>query len=241
MRDEKFDLYIFGSTSEIVQQLISSQKAWFRERTNHLYVMQRGEHCPEVYRDFPHTAISLDCADAKGFAEALRQITATHAQGTRPLHVFPTYGKFSWNYAAKNPVFRFSDDGYQINLNSRLQIIEAFRPFAKRTRFHLMGSLFANFPYTGDYALSMWYINQLPRNAEYADLHLNIYNIGGCKTRFWNHEAGPKNNPFLHDRIPTQEIFEHGFLGNQPGVFTFYPSAMSRVACFLGSRGVRVL
>lgn len=238
---DKFDFFIFGSTSEIMQHLISSNKRWFLDQVNHLYVMQRGPSCPEVYRDFPHTAIQIDCADPRAFREGLTSIVEEHASSTRDKHVFSTYGKFTWNYAEKSPVFEFSDDGLQINLNSRLQIIDAFKKHGSRVKFHVMGSLFANFPYTGDYGLSMWYVNQIPRNAEYAGLHINVYNIGGCKTRFWKHESGPKNNPFLHDEIPSAEIFSHGFLGNERGVFTVYPSAMSRFACFLGARGVRVL
>jgi hypothetical protein len=238
---EKFDLYIFGSTSEIIQDLISRQKKWFLDHVNHLYVVQRKESYPDLYKDFKHTAIRLDCSDPKEFRKGLTNIVTEYATHEREMQVFSTYGQFSWNYAEKSPVFKFTDDGYQINLNSRLQIIDAFRPFGKRTKFHVMGSLFANFPYTGDYALSMWYVNQLPRNAEYADLHINVYNIGGCKTRFWDHRAGPKNNPFLHSELPTPQIFEQGFLSQARGVFTFYPSALARVACFLGARGVRVL
>ncbi|MCA9718852.1 MAG: hypothetical protein KC468_29550, partial [Myxococcales bacterium] len=112
---------------------------------------------------------------------------------------------------------------------------------AARTKFHLFGSLFSCFPYTGDYALSMWYVNQLPRNAEYRDLDLIIYNLGGMKTRFWDHGAGPKRNPFLHDELPTARVFEAGFIQDRRGVVNFYPSVMSRVACALGRAGVRVL
>lgn len=236
-----FDFFLFGSTSELIQHFFETNKAFFRERMRHLYVFQRSAEPPEVYRELPHTSIALDCADGRVFRKQLDRIVAQHASPDRPKHVFSTYGVFTWNYAEKSPVFSFTDDGLQINLNARLQILDAFRHHAATTRFHLMGSLFANFPYTGDYALSMWYVNQLPRNAEYADRHINVYNIGGCKTRFWKHEEGPKNNPFLHDELPTRAIFEAGFLGDKRGVFTFYPSAASRVACFLGARGVRVL
>ncbi|MEZ4294109.1 MAG: hypothetical protein R3B70_03965 [Polyangiaceae bacterium] len=237
---DKFDFFIFGSTSEIMQHLISTNKQWFKDNVNHLYVSQRGPTCPEVYKDFEHTVIQLDCADPGVFRAGLTDLVKRHVTGARPVHVFSTYGKFTWDYAEKSPVFRFSDDGLQVNLNSRLQIIDAFKEHGSRVKFHVMGSLFANFPYTGDYGLSMWYVNQIPRNAEYSGLHVNVYNIGGCKTRFWKHESMP-NNPFLHDEIPSGEIFKAGFLGDKRGVFTFYPSAMSRFACFLGSRGVRVL
>lgn len=238
---EKFDFFVFGSTSEILQDLVTRHKAWFLEHVRHLYVIQRTASYPDIYKDFPHTAIQLDCGDAREFRRGLTEIVAAHASHDRDMHVFSTYGRFNWSYAEKSPVFLFSDEGYQINLNSRLQILDAFKDYAARTRFHMMGSLFANFPYTGDYALSMWYVNQIPRNAEYSKMHINVYNIGGCRTRFWNHAAGPKNNPFLHDEIPSAAIFERGFRGDGRGVMTFYPSTISRVACFLGARGVRVL
>ncbi len=237
---DKFDLYIFGSTSVLLQHLINTHKDWFLEHTNHLYLMQRTATYPDVYKDFKHTAITVDCSDFRAFGAALQKITSTYATSERLMHVFPTYGKFTWNFAEKGPVFTFSDDGYQINLVSRLQILEAFRPYARNTRFHLMGSLFAHFPYTGDYGLSMWYVNQLPKNADYADLHINVYNVGGCKTRFWDWQR-MKNNPFLHDELPTDKLFEHAFLRQERGVRTFYPSLTARIAFFLGARGVRVL
>lgn len=240
MAQETFDFFIFGSTSEVMQRLIEDHKPWFLEHVNRLFVLQRGETYPEVYTDFAPISISLDCANIQHFREELTAIVEQYATHERPMHVFPTYGKFNWNYAEKNPVFSFSDDGMQINLNARLQIIDAFRPYKDNTTFHLFGSLFANFPYTGDYALSMWYINQLPKNAEYQDVHMKIYNLGGMKTRFWRHQEGPQNNPFLHDDIPTGQLLR-AFQAKKEGVFSFYPSMMSRFACFLGSRGVRVL
>lgn len=239
--DGKFDFFVFGSTSEVMQRVIGDHRPWFAANVNRLIVTQRGETCPEVYRDLHPTSIALDCSDPHTFRARLAEIVAEHATRERPMHVFPTYGKFTWNYAAKGPVFSFSDDGMQVNLTSRLQIIEAFREYRDNTTFHLFGSLFANFPYTGDYALAMWYVNQLPRNAEYRDLSLKIYNLGGMKTRFWRHAEGPANNPFLHDDIPTAEIVQAAFHGPRKGVFTFYPSFASRIACFLGARGLRVL
>ncbi|MCA9692036.1 MAG: hypothetical protein R3A51_06850 [Nannocystaceae bacterium] len=236
-----FDLFIFGSTSEFVQALIARHKPWFREHVHKLHVSQRADACPDVYRDFDVTSTALDCSDPHRFREGLQALVAAHATRERPMHVLSTYGRFSWDYAAKDPVFRFSDDGLQINLTSRLQIIDAFREYADNTRFHLFGSLFANFPYTGDYALSMWYVNRLPRNPEYRDLNLIVYNLGGMKTRFWRHADGPQRNPFLHDELPTEDVFRAGFLGDRRGVVTFYPSAVARFACFLGRMGVRVL
>lgn len=223
-----------------MQRLVSDHEEWFLANVHRLIVVQREAKAPAVYDKFNPISIALDVADIEETRAGLAEIVENYATGDRPMHVFPTYGKFTWNYAEKSPVFSFSNDGLQINLTARLQIIEAFRAFRKNTTFHLFGSLFANFPYTGDYALSMWYVNQLPRNAEYADLDLRVYNLGGMKTRFWRHEDGPKNNPFLHDDIPTQKIL-NAFQGSQRGVFTFYPSWMARFACFLGARGMRVL
>jgi len=58
----------------------------------------------------------------------------------------------------------------------------------------------------------------------------------------WKWEEGPKNNPFLFEELPTDKIVETGFKNpSNKGVYTFYPTFMSRVACFLGRKGVRVL
>lgn len=241
MNDTKFDLFIFGSTSDLIQAMMQEHKDWFLTHINQLYITQRTENYPEVYKEFNPISIQVDCSNAQEFGKKLEDITSNYATTSRPMHVFPTYGVFNWNYAEKNPVFSYHPDAYQVNLNSRLQIIEAFRKYPN-TRYHLFGSLFANFPYTGDYALSMWYVNQLPKNSEYKNLDLIIYNLGGMKTRFWKWEEGPKNNPFLYDKLPTTKIVEKGFKNTaNKGVFTFYPSFPSRVACFLGRKGVRVL
>lgn len=240
MENSKFDLYIFGSSSELIQATISDYKSWFKENVNQLYITQRTDEFAEVYKEFNPISIKLDCANPQNFSKDLAEIVGKYATNERPMHVFPTYGVFNWNYAAKNPVFAYKEDAYQINLNSRLQIIEAFRKY-KNAKFHLFGSLFANFPYTGDYALSMWYINQLPKNSEYKDLDMVIYNLGGMKTRFWDWKSMP-NNPFLYDKLPTDKIVETGFKNSaNKGIFTFYPSFPSQIACFLGRIGVRVL
>jgi hypothetical protein len=59
------------------------------------------------------------------------------------------------------------------------------------------------------------------------------------KTRFWDHAAGPKKNPFVHDDVPTGWLVER-MASAEKGVFTCYPSAMARVAIFLARRGVRL-
>ncbi|MDX1905628.1 MAG: hypothetical protein SF053_01240 [Bacteroidia bacterium] len=236
----KFDLFIFGSTSELMQALIRDYQPWFLAHVNRLILTQRTETYPEVYKPFSPVSIQLDCANPQAFGAQLAEIATTYGTHERPMCIFPTYGVFNWNYATKNPVFAYHPDAWQINLNSRLQVIEAFRPFSN-ARFHLFGSLFANFPYTGDYALSMWYVNQLPRNSEYQALDLIIYNLGGMKTRFWNWESMP-GNPFLYDQLPTKFLFETGFLHPENrGIYTHYPSVPARIACTLGRMGVRVL
>ncbi len=241
MDNQKFDLFIFGSTSELIQATIKDYKQWFLENVNQLYITQRTDGFPEIYKEFIPISIKLDCANPQEFGKQLSEIVDQYATKERPMYILPTYGVFNWNYAKKNPVFTYKEDAYQINLNSRLQIIEAFRKF-KNAKFHLFGSLFANFPYTGDYSLSMWYINQLPKNSDYKDLDMIIYNLGGMKTRFWKWEDGGKNNPFVYDKLPTDKIFETGFkTRTNKGIFTFYPSFPSRIACFLGRQGVRVL
>ncbi len=236
-----FDLFVFGATSELFRDLVDKHADWFEEHVEHLYLVQRTGVPAECYRRFQRrTIVSLDCADAGVFRAGLTDLVAKYAQSTRPKQVFSTYGKFSWNYAKTHPFFAFTDDGIQINLGSRLQILDAFRGASGPVRHHLMGSLFASFPYTGDYALSMWYVNQLPRNAEYADVDLAVYNIGGCRTRFWDHARGG-DNPFMHPELPTRELFNAAFEDYRRGVRTFYPTFASRIACFLGRRGARLL
>jgi hypothetical protein len=237
----RFDLFVFGATSELFQDVVRRHTAWFEENVEHLYLVQRTPEASEVYRPLERrTVVNLDCSDAKLFRGALTDLVATHASSSRPKQVFSTYGKFTWNYAEKNPVFSFADDGFQVNLNARLQIIDAFRKAGGPVRHHLMGSLFSCFPYTGDYALSMWYVNQLPRSAEYSDVDLSVYNIGGCRTRFWDHARGGPN-PFVHRELPTPELFRAAFLEYARGVKTMYPTFASRIACFLGRRGFRLL
>jgi hypothetical protein len=237
----KFDLFVFGATSELFQDLVTKHVPWFEENVEHLFLVQRSPEPTEALRAFPRrTVVEMDCADPKAFREGLTHLVRTHAASSRPKQVLSTYGKFSWNYGAKNPYFAFTDDGFQINLGARLQILDAFRAAGGPVRHHLLGSLFASFPYTGDYALCMWYVNQLVRSAEYADVDLAVYNIGGCRTRFWDHARGGPN-PFVHDELPTRELFRAAFLDYTRSVKTFYPTFASRIACFLGRRGLRLL
>ncbi len=174
MTQPKFDLFLFGATSEILLQLFRDYQRWFVENVDRLYLIQRMPEVAEPYRALNPTVIQLDCANIQQFRTGLTDIVAKYGSSTRPQQVFSAYGVFHWNYAEKNPVFTFHHEALQINLNARLQIIEAFREQAANTRFHLFGSLFANFPYTGDYALSMWYINQLPQNSDYKHLDMII-------------------------------------------------------------------
>ncbi len=239
MADNKFDLVIFGSTSELIQALIKNHKSWFLENVNKLVLTQRSDQYPEVYKDFNPKSIQLDCSNAQDFGIELKKMVQEFSSSQIPLHIFPTYGQFTFDYADKNPVFRFQENGFQINLNSRLQILEAFR-HNKKAKFHLFGSLLGSFPYLGDYANSMWYINQLPKNAEYKELNMIIYNLGGMQTRFWDYKRRPDFKPFMHTELPTDFILEKGFKQpNNRGVFTKYPSVISRIATWLGRRGVR--
>lgn len=237
--NKKIDLIIFGSTSELIQALIKNHKSWFLENVNHLVVTQRTDHYPEVYQDFNPQSIKLDCSNPQEFGQEVKKLAEQFSNTSNPLHIFPTYGQFTFDYADKNPVFRFQENGFQINLNSRLQIIDAFK-HNKQVKFHLFGSLLGSFPYLGDYANSMWYINQLPKNAEYKDLDLIIYNLGGMQTKFWDYKRRPDFKPFTHPELPTVFILETGFKHPEnKGVFTNYPSLISRIATWVGRRGVR--
>lgn len=239
MMQDDFDLVIFGATSVLVQTLVERHKPWFRAHVKRLVLTQRQAEVPPVFADMAPEVIQLDCSDPVAFEAALLPLAASFKESQRRLCLFPTYGQFTFDYAAKNPVFRHQRDDLQINLNSRLQIIAAFRdhPMA---RFHLFGSLLGNFPYLGGYATAMWSIAQLPRNAEYRDLNLIIYTLGGMKTRFWDHARRPDFAPFVHDDLPVDFIFQTGFRHPENrGVHTKYPSLLSRVATWVGRRGLR--
>ena len=228
--NSQFNLIVFGSTSALMQAIFQNHKAWFLEHIHELTLVQRSEEVPEVYGAFHPKLIQLDCSNPQEFGKALKEMAAEFSGKELPLNVFPTYGQFTFDYADKNPVFRFQENGFQVNLNSRLQILNAFREI-KNVRFHLFGSLLGNFPYLGDYSNSMWYINQLPKNAEFRDLNLIIYNLGGLKTRFWDYNKRPDFGPFIHSTIPTEFIVEKGFKNPEnKGVFTKYPSFISRIA-----------
>jgi len=239
MSTKKFDLLIFGSTSELVMSLINDYKNWFLENVNELTIVQRINNIPKVYKDFNPSLIILDCANHKEFGIELKKISEKYSKSKIPINIISTYGQFTFDYAKKNPVFRFQEDGFQINLNSRLQILNYFKD-NKNVRFHFFGSLLGSFPYLGDYALSMWYINQLPKNAEYKNLNLIIYNLGGMKTKFWDYKRRPDFKPFVHDFLPTKFIFDTGFKNtSNKGVFTNYPSFTAKVVTWLGKKGFR--
>ena len=211
--NNKFDLIIFGSTSELMQVIIKDHKKWLLDNVNELTVVQRTDNYPEIYNDFNPKSIKLDCSNSQEFGAKLKSIATEFENTNRQLNIFPTYGQFTFDYSEKNPVFRFQENGFQVNLNSRLQILDAFKD-NKNARFHFFGSLLGSFPYLGDYANSMWYINQLPKNAEYKDLNLIIYNLGGMQTRFWDFKKRPDFKPFIHTKLPTDFIIETGFKKN---------------------------
>jgi hypothetical protein len=239
MDDTKDDFFLFGATSEIAQALFRNERAWLQARVRRLILVQRGEAVSDAYDGFDRVVLRADAGEARQFRRELDAIVAAHATRARRMHVFPTYGSFHLK-DGKKPHFTFTDEGFQINLNARLQIIDAFTPFADNTRFHLFGSLLGSFPYAGDYATCMWFVNQLPRHPAYAHLDLRVYNLGGMKTRFWDHAAGPANNPFVHDEIPTAWLRE-AMAGDRRGVFDNFPTLTARVGCTLGRMGVRAL
>ncbi|MEZ4453041.1 MAG: hypothetical protein R3B09_26510 [Nannocystaceae bacterium] len=235
---QRSTFFVFGATSELARHLFARERAFFERRVERLVLVQRSGEIDPVYADFSPSVVQAEVSDINGFRETLDRIVAEYAEPGRRLEVFPTYGRFTWNYAPKSPRFVFSDEGLQVNLNCRLQILDAFRPFRATTTFHLLGSLFSCFPYTGDYALGMWYVNQLPTDPNYADFDLRVYNLGGMRTRFWRHEG--VKNPLIHEEIPTAALVA-AMGGDRRGSFYFYPTAASRLICWLGRRGVRAL
>ncbi|MDP2803153.1 MAG: hypothetical protein Q8O26_14855 [Phreatobacter sp.] len=234
------DFFIFGSGSEVIRALVAEERDWFTAHVRRFVLVQRSAEIDPVWRSFDVVVEQADAADPKAFRASLDRIVSTHCTGEAPVDVFPTYGTFNVHGDMKRLRFAFTDTGFQINLNSRLQVIDAFARMASRTRFHLFGSLLGSFPYIGDYAASMWYINQLPGHPEYADLDLRVYNLGGMKTRFWDHAAGPANNPFVHADIPTRWLRDR-IASSERGVFDCYPTLTSRVAIALARRGLRLL
>lgn len=239
MASSKSDFFVFGATSELAQKLFVDERPWFLENVARLVLVQRTPEVGSAYEGFDRVVVQADASDARAFRRDLDAIVAAHASPERRLHVFPTYGAFHFRDKPR-PHFTFSDDGFQINLNSRLQILDAFKGLADRARFHLFGSLLGSFPYAGDYAMSMWFVNQLPTHPEYAHLDLRVYNLGGMKTRFWDHASGPANNPFVHAEIPTAWLRER-MAGDERGVFDNFPTLTARIGCTLGRRGVRML
>ena len=240
MEDQAIDFFLFGATSDIAQRLFTDERDHFRKRIRRLILVQRRNEVSPAYSGFETSLVIADAANVRDFQAALADIVHRHATRERKMEVFPTYGVFNTFGDMSKLRFAFSDDGLQINLNSRLQVIDAFKPFHANTRFHLFGSLLGSFPYAGDYALSMWYVNQLPRHPEYKDLDLRIYNLGGMKTGFWEHAKGPKNNPFVHRDIPVRWLRQR-MADEHRGTFDCYPTLVSRIAIALARRGARLL
>jgi len=236
----KADFFIFGATSELARRLFSDQREAFRDVVERLVLVQRVQDRPREYDGFDCVVVRADAENAAVFRADLDAIVRTYANADRPKHVLSTYVVFNTTGDLNRLRFAFSDSGFQINLNSRLQIIDAFMAHRQSTRFHVLGSLLGSFPYTGDYAASMWFVNQLPKHPAYADLDLRVYNLGGLKTRFWDHAAGPRNNPFLHADVPTAWL-RRAMLGDRRGVLDCFPSAPARIAIGLARRGARLL
>lgn len=236
----KADFFIFGATSELARRLFSEQREWFQAVARRLVLVQRRAARSPEYNGFDSVVVRADAENPAVFRADLDAIVRAHASTERLQHVFSTYGVFNTHGDLARLRFAFSDTGFQINLNSRLQVIDAFAAYSENTRFHLLGSLLGSFPYTGDYATGMWYVNQLPRHPAYSGLDLRVYNLGGLKTRFWDHAAGPRNNPFLHADIPTAWL-RRRMLADRRGVFDCYPSLPARMAIALARRGARLL
>lgn len=239
MDDSKADFFLFGATSEIAQRLFTDERVWLDAHIRRLILVQRKPTALPVYQGFDHVVVHGDPSDAREFRAQLDALVQTYGSTTRLQHVLPTYGAFNFRSVPK-PHFTRTDDGLQLNLNCRLQIIAAFAAFHANTRFHLFGSLLGSFPYLGDYPLSMWFVNQLPRHPEYAALDLRVYNLGGMKTRFWDHAVYPQFSPFIHPQIPTAWLRER-MAGPRRGVFDNFPTVIARVACTLGRLGLRVM
>jgi hypothetical protein len=235
---KKADFYIFGSTSELVTTLVTRERPWFEERVHRFILIQRSELVPDAYRGFDVALEQISANDAARFESDLSALVARH-QSDRFQHVLPTYGLFNLSDPPV-PRFRFNRDGLQINLNARLQILEAFRPHRARTRLHFLGSLFASFPYLGDYALSMFMLNQVVCDEAQRGLDIRIYHLGGMRTRFWDHSKIAEGHPFVYEEIPARALVS-AMDSPRTGATTFYPSLTARLACFLGRRGVRVL
>ena len=242
----KFDLFLFGSNSEIFQKLLEDHEDYFHKNVNTFHLIQRHDTVPEIFKKFDNITLDIaNCENAEIFENQLNDITSKYASENILMHVFPSYGIFKLDMQSKKPRFEYSRDELQINLNARLQILEAFRPFASNTKFHLFGSLFRNFPYMGGYANSMWYINNViadPSNKFYNDLDIVVHNLGGMMTKFWwRKEFGDASGPFVYKLIPTQTILNRGFKNRKSGgeVYTEYPSLFSKVASFFGRRGLK--
>ncbi|MFZ4122468.1 MAG: hypothetical protein ACOYKM_12475 [Caulobacterales bacterium] len=238
---EKADFFIFGATSELARRLFAEERERFEPVVRRLVLVQRGPEKSPEYQAFDSVVARANAENPAVFRADLNAIVGGYASAEHPQHVLSTYGAFNVHDGDLSRLrFAFTDEGFQINLNSRLQIIDAFSRFKKTTRFHLLGSLLGSFPYTGDYATSMWFVNQLPRHPAYAELDLRVYNLGGLKTRFWDHASGPRNNPFLHSEIPTAWL-RRRMLSDKRGVFDIYPSVPARIAIALARCGARLL
>lgn len=235
---KKADFYIFGSTSELITTLVTRERPWFQERIHRFILVQRSDVVPEAFRGFDVALERVAVNDAARFESELSALIARH-QSDRFQHVLPTYGVFNFSDPPA-PRFQFSRDGLQINLNARLQILEAFRPHRARTRLHFLGSLFASFPYLGDYAVSMFMLNQIVCDEARSGMDIRIYHLGGMRTGFWNHSKIGKGHPFVYEEIPTRALV-NAMDSPRTGATTFYPSFAARFACFLGRRGVKVL
>jgi hypothetical protein len=64
----KFDLFLFGSNSEIFQKLLEDHEDYFRENVNTFRLIQRHNVVPEVFKKFDNKTLDIaDCANAETF------------------------------------------------------------------------------------------------------------------------------------------------------------------------------
>ena len=237
---EQFDLFLFGSTSELVRKLVGDHHDWFKRRVRRLVVSQRGTAVPPEYAGFDFVPEPLDCADPRAFRAGLAEVVARHASRDRLMHVFPTYGKFTWDYAKRSPCFAYADDGFQVTSapGSRSSKRSGPSPGPPSSTSSARSSPASRTAASTRRACGS--STSLPRHPAYRDLDVNVYNIGGCKTRFWNHRSMP-NNPFLHDAPPTDRILRGRIRRQAKGRVLVLPVDGRAAGLLAGAEGARLL
>ncbi|MFT4848789.1 MAG: hypothetical protein ACI83B_001324 [Sediminicola sp.] len=125
------------------------------------------------------------------------------------MHVFPTYGIFKLDMQSEKRRFEYSRDELEINLNSSLKLLEAFRTYASNTKFQLFGSLFGYFPYMRVYVNSLWYINKIVADPANKFLNIVVHNLGRMMIKFWwRKELRDALGHFVYKEIQTETILK---------------------------------